>query len=67
MTYNGKTRFVELNECPRCGRYAGRRKVRLSIKEEFFVMCEVCKYITKGHTTQHAATNEWNRGVCRGQ
>lgn len=61
MTYNGKTRFHELKGCPRCSRYAGRRKVRQGAEDEFFVMCEVCRYITKGHTTQHAATREWNR------
>ena len=66
MTYNGKHRFHELNNCPKCNRFAGRRKIRNSIPEEFFVVCEVCGYKTKGHTTQHAATREWNRGAVNG-
>lgn len=60
MTYQGRNRYHELKGCPKCGRYAGRRKTN-AMEDMFFVVCEVCGYKTKGHTTQHAATAEWNR------
>ena len=61
MNFRDRYYWADLEPCPVCGRFAGARKMTLSIPEKFFVVCEHCGHKTTPHTTQRHATNEWNR------
>lgn len=60
MNYKGQYKRVPLKGCPRCGMHSGKRKVSVTVPEKFFIYCESCGHLTRPHTTQSAATNEWN-------
>lgn len=53
-------KWSELKHCRVCGMDSGVRKVTVRHPEKFFVVCEVCGYKTRPHTSQAAATREWN-------
>ena len=52
---------MELPVCPKCGMDSGDRKVLYGsgAQEKYFVVCSMCGYMTKPHTSQSAATKEW--------
>lgn len=49
----------QLQCCPKCGMYSGKRVVLETNPEKFFVLCEACGFRTKGYPTQASATREW--------
>ena len=61
MNYRGIYKWVDLQPCSVCGKYAGARKVSVSWPEKFFVVCQSCGHKTRGHDSQIEATKEWNR------
>lgn len=62
MNSFGKNRFRKLYECRACGMDSGLRMVAEAGPERFFVVCQLCGHKTKPHTTQSAASKEWNGG-----
>ena len=62
MNKLGKYKWAELKTCRICGMDAGERMVTDKVPEEFFVVCRICGYKTKKHTSQSHATREWNGG-----
>ena len=60
MRYHDNYNWVDLSPCPVCGKFAGARKVSLSIPEKFFVVCESCGHKTKPYNEQRYATRAWN-------
>ena len=60
MNFRGQNKFGELKHCRVCGMDSGVRKVTVKLPERFYVVCEVCGYKTRPHTSQSGATREWN-------
>ena len=60
MNYYCQRMWQGLKVCRMCGMDAGARKVTVKYPEKFYVVCENCGYKTRPHSTQNAATNEWN-------
>lgn len=61
MNGRGRNYFSNLQVCKACGMDAGIRMVTDTVPEEFYVVCQICGYKTRKHSTQSAATNEWTR------
>lgn len=62
MNFRGKYYRKPLQECRVCGMDSGLRMVAEAGPERFFVVCQLCGHKTKPHTTQSAASKEWNGG-----
>ena len=61
MARRNKTYKHPLSECPECYMDSGKRMVTETIPEKYVVVCESCGFMTKPHSTQNAATHEWNK------
>ena len=53
-------KYGELKVCRVCGLNAGARKVSVKHPDHFYVVCEICGYKTRPHSTVAGATREWN-------
>lgn len=60
MNCRGVFHHAPLKTCRVCGMDSGVRKVKEGHEEQFFIVCEVCGYMTRPHKNQSAATKEWN-------
>jgi hypothetical protein len=60
MKYHGQYKTKELKHCRVCGMDSGARKVTVKYPERFYVVCETCGFKTRPHSSQAAATREWN-------
>lgn len=58
--YHHQQKWSDLKLCRVCGMDSGVRKVTVRHPEKFYVVCEVCGYKTRPHSSQAAATREWN-------
>lgn len=61
MNYHGQHKYSQLKVCRVCGLDAGARKVSVKHPDRFYVVCEICGYKTRPHSSLAAATREWNR------
>lgn len=62
MNYRGKYNRQPLKTCRECKLDSGLRMVTETVPEKFYVVCQSCGFKTKAHSTQSAATKEWNGG-----
>ncbi len=62
MNYKGIFHHTPLNPCRVCGMDAGERMVTETVPEQWFVVCRVCGFKTRGKPSKSAASREWNGG-----
>ena len=57
----GKTHYVELGPCPKCGKYGGERKESVNVAGRYFIRCAACGYTVAGSKALSEAAKKWNR------
>ena len=60
MKYHHQHKYSALKVCRVCGLDAGARKVGAKHPDHHYVVCEICGYKTRPHSTMAGATREWN-------